>query len=84
MTQRNYEYVAYRNNNGLEYTFSANSVVGLQDEIEYWYQEGKLKPMMSKIIDDTIVIDDFRFFVYTKLEDVYDKFKEEMDNGNNK
>jgi len=77
MTQRNYKYVAYCNTNGLEYTFSANSVVGLQDEIEYWYQEGELKPMMSKIIDDKIVIDDFHFFVYSKLEDVYDKFKEE-------
>jgi hypothetical protein len=77
-----YKYVAYCNTNGLEYTFSANSVVGLQDEIEYWYQEGELKPMMSKIIDDKIVIDDFHFFVYSKLEDINledinDKFKEE-------
>jgi hypothetical protein len=78
MHQHNYKYVTYCNTNGLEYTHTANSILELQEGIEEWYAETQI-PMDSQLIDDTIIIDDFQFFVYSKLEDVYDKFKEEVE-----
>jgi hypothetical protein len=72
-----YKYVAYCTTNGLEYIFSDDSLVELRYAIEWWYQDSGFKPMMAEIIDDKIIIDGLRFFVYSKLEDINDKLKEE-------
>ncbi len=71
------KYVAYCNTNGLEYIFTDDSLVELRYAIEWWYQDTEFKPMAAEIIDDNIVIDGLRFSVYSKLEDIDDKLKEE-------
>jgi hypothetical protein len=66
MKQEAFKFMTYcMTEEGVEYIFRSNSVDGLQDEIDGWYEETQgYTPYESHVIDNTICISDFQFLVY--------------------